>query len=74
MTKPVPPPTVDQTRQVILQTPGGMQVVIHENDIVRPWRMDEDEVVARAYAEATGLPTTVRRTIQTTVHPPKVTE
>lgn len=63
------PPTVDHTRSVILQTPGGMQIIIREEDINRPWRMDEDEVVARAYARATGMPATVQVLKQTTVHP-----
>lgn len=69
MTKPVPPPTVDQTRQVILQTPGGMQVIISEDNIPPRWWADDDEIIARAYARETGLPATVQVVKQTTVHP-----
>jgi hypothetical protein len=72
--KQMSPPTRDQTRTVQLWSPGGFTIEIREADIVDTYSDHDDEALARAYCEMTGLPVTVRTVRQTTVAPSKMQE
>jgi hypothetical protein len=72
-TKTFSPPTVDKTRTVQLETPGGLVIDIREGDFIDEYRGHTDEQLARAYCEITGMRTTVKTVHQTTVSPIKET-
>ncbi len=59
--------TVNQTRTLQLWTPGGYILTIREEDFVENYSEYDDEALARAYCEMTGLRVTVQTLHQTTV-------
>jgi hypothetical protein len=67
--KQMSPPTKSFIRVVQLETPGGLTIEIGEDDLVAPYNALDDEGLARAYCELTGLRATVRTVYQTTVSP-----
>jgi len=71
--KQMGPPTVNQTRTLQLWTPGSYILTIREEDFVDTYRDYDDEALARAYCEMTGLRVTVQTLHQTTVSPYKET-
>jgi hypothetical protein len=63
------PPTVDQARTLQLWSPGGFIIQIREADILDAYSDHDDEALARAYCEMTGMRVTVQYLRQTTVAP-----
>lgn len=72
-TKAFSPPTVDQARTLQLWSPGGFIIEIREADILDSYSDYDDEALARAYCEMTGMRVTVQYLRQTTVAPAKET-
>ena len=68
-TQQLHPPIVSCTRLVQLESPGGFNITIREDDFVDGCRDYDDETLARAYSEMTGLRATVKTLCQTTVSP-----
>ena len=71
--KQMSPPTKDQTRTLQLWSPGGFIIQIREADILDTYTDYDDEALARAYCEMTGMRVTVNYLRQTTVSPSKET-
>lgn len=67
--KQLSPPTKSFIRTVQLETPGGLIIDIREEDFRDGCRSHDDEDLARAYCEMTGMRTTVKTVYQTTVAP-----
>lgn len=69
--KAISPPQLDQTRTLRLWSPGGFIIDIREADILDAYSDYDDEALARAYCEMTGMRVTVQVLRQTTVAPSK---
>lgn len=67
--KQISPPTRSSTREVQLETPGGLIITIREDDFIDGYSGVDDEALARAYCEMTGMRATVKTVKQTTVAP-----